>query len=189
MELMEQTQWSGVSVSNDIVSQTNRTTSSANWWGTTITSFQDTVTRTTTTTTEQQTRTGINTQVIAQIDEESQGDKLRSQALIPFMRFKNITFVAQGMKPVTRFILSLIKLMYHLLLHQTNGCSTASLGGKLVTDGNGEVSGLFKFQTLMFLVILGSQLVRDYSDLHLQIQTKMHQSQKLLKQPFHQLVF
>ena len=65
-----QTQWSGVSVSNDIVSQTNRTTSSANWWGTTITSFQDTVTRTTTTTTEQQTRTGINTQVIAQIDEE-----------------------------------------------------------------------------------------------------------------------
>ena len=140
-----QTQWSGVSVSNDIVSQTNRTTSSANWWGTTITSFQDTVTRTTTTTTEQQTRTGINTQVIAQIDEESQGDKLRSQALIPFMRAKNITFVAQGMKPVTRVYPFFDKVnVSSFVTPDSNGYSTASLGGKLVTDGNGEVSGLFQ---------------------------------------------
>ena len=140
-----QTQWSGVSVSNDVVSQTNRTTSAANWWGTTITSFQDTVTRTTTTTTQQQTRTGINTQVIAQIDEESQGDKLRSQALIPFMRAKNVTFVAQGMKPITRVYPFFDKVnVTSFVTPDNNGYSTASLGGKLVTDGNGEVSGLFQ---------------------------------------------
>ena len=64
--------------------------------------FRDTTTRVTTTTTRRQRREGLNTQVIAQIDYESQGDRLRSTALIPFMRSKNITFTAQGMKPQTR---------------------------------------------------------------------------------------
>ena len=30
------------------------------------------------------------------------GDKLRSTALIPFMREKNVNFVAEGLKPNTR---------------------------------------------------------------------------------------
>ena len=41
------------------------------------------VTRVTTTTTRRQRRTGINTGIVAQIDRESQGDKLRSTAMIP----------------------------------------------------------------------------------------------------------
>ena len=59
-------------------------------------------TRVTTTTTRRQRRTGVNTQVVAQMDYESLGDKLSSTALIPFMRSKNITFTAEGMKPLTR---------------------------------------------------------------------------------------
>ena len=60
------------------------------------------ITRVTTTTTRRQRRTGINTGIVAQIDRESQGDKLRSTAMIPFMREKNVNFVADGLKPNTR---------------------------------------------------------------------------------------
>ena len=64
--------------------------------------FRDTTTRVTTTTTRRQRRSGVNTRVVAQIDRESLGDRLRSTALIPFMRSKNINFVADGLKPNTR---------------------------------------------------------------------------------------
>ena len=40
--------------------------------------------------------------VVAQIDRESQGDKLRSTALDTFYERENVNFVADGLKPNTR---------------------------------------------------------------------------------------
>ena len=97
-----QTQWSGTSTTRQQISSSTFNTTNANWFSTQINTFRDTTTRVTTTTTQRQRRTGLNTQVIAQIDYESDGDRLRSTALIPFMRSVNITFTAQGLKPVTR---------------------------------------------------------------------------------------
>ena len=49
------------------------------------------------------------------------------------------------MKPVTRVYPFFDKVnVSSFVTPDSNGYSTASLGGKLVTDGNGEVSGLFQ---------------------------------------------
>ena len=103
-------------------------------------------TRVTTTTTRRQRRTGINTQVIAQIDHESIGDKLRSTALIPFMREKNVNFIAEGLKPNTRVYPFFDKVaVTSFVTPSAGGAGTVtSLGGALVTDGGGSISGLFQ---------------------------------------------
>ena len=103
-------------------------------------------TRVTTTTTRRQRRTGINTQVIAQIDHESIGDKLRSTALIPFMREKNVNFIAEGLKPNTRVYPFFDKVaVTSFVTPSAGGAGTVtSLGGAMVTDGGGSVSGLFQ---------------------------------------------
>ena len=54
--------------------------------------------RTTTTTTTRQ-RQGINTRVVPRIDRESQGDRVVSRMLIPFIRARNVSFDVTGMKP------------------------------------------------------------------------------------------
>ena len=102
--------------------------------------LQNVTTRVTTTTTTRQRREGINTRVVAQIDQESIGDRLRSTALIPFMRQKNINFVAEGMKPLTRVYPFFDKVPVASFTTPTGG----SLGGALITDGNGTVTGLFQ---------------------------------------------
>ena len=139
-----QTQWSGTSTTRQQISSSTFNTTNANWWNTTINTFRDTTTRVTTTTTQRQRRTGLNTQVVAQIDYESDGDRLRSTALIPFMRSINITFTAQGLKPVTRLYPFFDKVnVGSFVTPNANGYSTASLGGAIIADGNGEVSGVF----------------------------------------------
>ena len=47
-------------------------------------------------------RTGLQTNVVEQIDEESQGSRVISRALIPFVRPRNITVTGLGFKPNTR---------------------------------------------------------------------------------------
>ena len=67
--------------------------------------------RTTTTDTYEETitvdtgmsRSGIQFKVDARIDEQSLGDKLVSRETIPYMRSRNIEFVATRVQPVTRF--------------------------------------------------------------------------------------
>ena len=102
--------------------------------------------RVTTTTTRRQRRTGINTQVVAQIDHESIGDKLRSTALIPFMREKNVNFIAEGLKPNTRVYPFFDKVaVTNFVTPSAGGAGTVtSLGGAMVTDGGGSISGLFQ---------------------------------------------
>ena len=60
------------------------------------------------------------------------------------MRSVNITFTAQGLKPVTRLFPYFDKVnVSSFITPNANGYSTASLGGNIISDGNGEVSGVF----------------------------------------------
>ena len=83
-----QTTWSGVT---DVSRQAAG--SNTFWRGNTL--IRETFTRTTTTTTHQQNRTGVNTQVLVDMDYESIGDKLRSTSVIPFMRVPRILTLQQ----------------------------------------------------------------------------------------------
>ncbi len=50
-----------------------------------------------------QARTGVNTEVVARIDREITDDRVVSRATIPFIRSRNVLFLARGLKPSTRF--------------------------------------------------------------------------------------
>ena len=128
-----QTQWSGSSTRRNQVN-----------------TGQQLIERTVTTNTRRQRRQGVNTRVVAQIDRESLGDKIRSTALIPFMRAKNITFTITGMKPNTRIypffdkqnITSFVTITSSsgVTGHQQNVKGATST----FTDGNGRIDGLFE---------------------------------------------
>ena len=47
-------------------------------------------------------RTGISYKVTEQIDKQSLGNKVVSRDVIPFMRFRNVEFIAKRLKPLTR---------------------------------------------------------------------------------------
>jgi hypothetical protein len=92
-----QTQWSGITTSS---STRFRETS---WQRARNTvPYRPVIQRTTTTEQGTRTRTGVSTQVVAQIDLESQGDRILSQAVIPFIRSRNVIFETTGMKPLTK---------------------------------------------------------------------------------------
>jgi len=84
-------------------------------------------------------RSGIQTSIVAQIDHESQGDRVVSRALIPFIRSKNITFEATGMKPLTRVYPFFDKTNVSAYCTPTGG----SVGGALITSGAGRITGVF----------------------------------------------
>tara|TARA_B100001248_G_scaffold139809_1_gene104978 strand:+ start:3238 stop:10071 length:6834 start_codon:yes stop_codon:yes gene_type:complete len=133
-----QTQWTGTSQSERVIS-----TSGAFQEGNAL--FSNVVTRVTTTTTRRQRRDGINTRVIAQIDRESLGDRLRSTALIPFMRSKNVNFVVDGLKPNTRMYPFFDKVdVSRFVTPATGGVGTVtSINGAIFSDGGGSCTGLF----------------------------------------------
>ena len=131
-----QTQWSGV------------TTSTSNTWR--DTDFNSAASRSvpgravvrTTVTTEQgsRTRQGVRTSVVAQIDTESQGDRVVSRALIPFIRARNVTFTVTGMKPLTRVYPFFDKTNVSSLVTPSGG----SEGDNLVTSAAGKIEGVFR---------------------------------------------
>ena len=133
-----QTQWTGTSTSETI---TNRGTAFIEG----SSQFRNNTTRVTTTTTRRQRRSGVNTRVVAQIDRESLGDRLRSTALIPFMRSKNVNFVVDGLKPNTRVYPFFDKVaVTNFVTPATGGVGTVtSTGGAIFSDGGGSCTGLF----------------------------------------------
>jgi hypothetical protein len=58
--------------------------------------FQETIT------TGQESRTGTQLFITEEVNTTSQGDKLRSRDLVPYMRSRNVQIVAKRLKPVTR---------------------------------------------------------------------------------------
>ncbi len=95
----------------------------------------------TTTTTQDigQTRTGIRTAIVPQVVRTSLGDKILSVAFVPFIRERTIQFSATRLKPNTR--------VYPFFDNiSVTGYVTPvgdAVGGPLITDANGAVSGTF----------------------------------------------
>jgi hypothetical protein len=54
-------------------------------------------------TTTGQSRTGINTQIVPQITNTTTADKVVAQAVIPYIRSRNVYFLCRGVKPTTTF--------------------------------------------------------------------------------------
>lgn len=118
-----QTQWSGQSL---------RTTNTR-WSG------RQLIQRTVSTQTGVSTRSGIETSVIARIDEESLGERIISQAVIPFIRSRNITFDVTGMKPRTRVYPFFDRTNISSYVTPSGG----SVGDPLITSATGSLSGIF----------------------------------------------
>jgi hypothetical protein len=86
-----------------------------------------------------QTRTGIRTAIVPQVVRTSLGDKVLNIAFIPFIRSRTINFTATRLKPNTRVYPYFDNVSITSYITPTGG----SLGGNLVTDVNGAVSGTF----------------------------------------------
>jgi len=96
---------------------------------------------TVTTTSQQisQTRTGIRTAIVPNIVQTSLGDKVLSVAFIPYIRSKTINFTGTRLKPNTRVYPFFDGIAISSYVTPTGGI----LGGSLITDVNGAVSGTF----------------------------------------------
>ena len=70
---------------------------------------------------------------------ESQGERVLSRALIPFIRARNVTFTVTGMKPLTKVYPFFDKTLVTNQVTPTGG----SAGGNLVTSAAGKISGVF----------------------------------------------
>jgi len=85
------------------------------------------------------TRTGIRTRIVPQVVRNSIGDRVVSVAIVPFLRSRTLTFNATRMKPETRVYPFFDNIDISSYVTPNGG----SLGGNLVTDVNGAVSGTF----------------------------------------------
>ena len=131
-----QTQWSGVTSTSSTRFRDQSFTSAASR----SVRGRAVVERTVTTERGVSTRQGIQTSVVAQIDRESQGERILSRALIPFIRSRNVSFDVTGMKPLTKVYAFFDKQNVGQYVTPTGG----SLGGDLITSASGSVSGVFQ---------------------------------------------
>jgi len=86
-----------------------------------------------------QTRTGIRTAIVPNIIQTNLGDKVLSVAFVPFIRSKTINFTATRLKPNTRVYPFFDNVAITSYVTPTGGV----LGGNIVTDANGAVTGTF----------------------------------------------
>jgi hypothetical protein len=86
-----------------------------------------------------QSRTGITTTAVPQTIRTSMGDRVVDVAFVPFIRSRDVQFTATRMKPNTRVYPFFDNIDITSYITPTNG----SLGGNLITDANGAVSGTF----------------------------------------------
>jgi hypothetical protein len=93
----------------------------------------------TTTTNVVETRAGVRTTVVPQTVRRSIGNRVISVAFIPFIRSRTITFEAYGMRPNTKVYPFFDNIDVSSYVTPSGG----ALGGNLVTDANGFVTGTF----------------------------------------------
>src|SRR5210317_1446625 len=86
-----------------------------------------------------QTRAGIRTTIVPQTVRQSLGNRVVSVAFVPFIRSRTITFTAQCMRPNTRVYPFFDNIDISSYITPDGG----SLGGNIVTDANGFVTGTF----------------------------------------------
>jgi hypothetical protein len=94
---------------------------------------------TTTSTDVIQTRGGIRTDLVPQTVTHSLGDKVVAVNFVPFVRSRDISFIARGMRPNTRVFPFFDNEAVSVYVTPTGGV----LGGNLNTDDAGTVSGVF----------------------------------------------
>ena len=128
-----ETQWSGV-VNTDV----NRITGAARWVGNSLIRT-DTI-RTIETVRSDLARTGLNTQVVENVVEESQGNKVISRAAIPFIRPRAVGFTGVGFLPNTR--------LYPFF--DGKNVSAFVTPSSLVTSAAGKVEGTFNIPDYKF---------------------------------------
>ena len=134
--------WAGVDVAgseNQTVSTSSTTTGDWFWGGTTTTN-----TNTTNTIDVQQvnnrTRTGIRTALVpGGLQTQSLGNRVVQVAFAPFIRSRDITFTAQGLKPSTRFYPFFDGVDVSTFTKPSGG----SYNGSLLSDATGKVTGTF----------------------------------------------
>jgi hypothetical protein len=93
----------------------------------------------TTTRTGTKTRTGIRQVLVPKTVTQNVGDRIISVAFVPFIRSRTLTFSATRLKPNTRVYAYFDSDDITAYITPTGG----SLGGNLLTDSNGAVSGSF----------------------------------------------
>jgi hypothetical protein len=86
-----------------------------------------------------QTRAGIRTTIVPQTVRQSLGNRVISVAFVPFIRSRTVTFEAYGMRPNTRVYPFFDNIDVSAYITPDGG----SLGGNIVTDTNGFVTGTF----------------------------------------------
>ena len=86
-----------------------------------------------------QTRSGIRTTIVPQTVRQSLGNRVVSVAFVPFIRSRTITFTAQGMRPNTQVYPFFDNIDISSYVTPDGG----ALGGNVVTDSNGYVTGTF----------------------------------------------
>ena len=136
--------WSGVDVagSENQTVDTSSVTTGGNWfWGGGTTT---TTTNTTNTIDVQQvnnrTRTGIRTGLVpGGLQTQSLGNRVVQVAFAPFMRARDITFTANGLKPSTRFYPFFDGVDVSTFTKPSGG----SYNGSLLSDSTGKVTGVF----------------------------------------------
>ncbi len=86
-----------------------------------------------------QTRTGVRNVLVPQVVRNSIGDRIINVAFVPFVRARTITFTGTRFKPNTR----VYPYFDNIAVTQYTTPTGGSLGGNLVSDSNGAVSGTF----------------------------------------------
>jgi len=86
-----------------------------------------------------QNRTGVRTRLVSAEMREELGDRVVSMNILPFIRNRSISFSATRLKPNTRVFPFFDNVDISSYITPTGG----ALGGNLVTDSNGAVSGTF----------------------------------------------
>ena len=103
--------------------------------------------RSVTTTRTDLARTGIRTDIVEKIDLESQGTRVISRAVIPYIRSKNVKFVGEGFYPNTQVFAFFDKIAVSEFCTPDAGFSTNDesivQGSAMVTTATGKMSGTF----------------------------------------------
>jgi len=86
-----------------------------------------------------QTRTGVRSVFVPQVVRRSMGDRILNVAFIPFIRSRTVNFTGTRFKPNTRVYPFFENIDISTYVTPTGG----SLGGNLVSDANGALSGSF----------------------------------------------
>ena len=140
-----QTTWTGVVDTSTSVQGTGPTNAGAIWMG--QNDQPGWVDRTIRTIRTDQTRTGIQTNVVPQIDLESQGTQVIQTAFIPFCRARNVSFTGTGFYPNMRLYAFFDKKDVKAYVTPLSGYTTDTTivaASPMITTAAGEIKGTFQ---------------------------------------------